>query len=232
MSHSFDLLLVGVVTARLVFVLRGWPQYLAEPLTLLRINDGGSLVWPCVIAALAFDVRRTRKRPELRKPLGATVFAGLFAWVSLSLAHVLFQRETLSVPRTERLTLDGAPTRLTEHAGRPLVVNLWASWCPTCRRTMPFLAQAQAQRDDVQFAFVNQGESADVIRDYLDRAGLSLDDVLPDPQFMTGSEVRTRGLPATLFFNGEGRLVETHLGTFSPACLASMLAPLSAPGTR
>lgn len=231
MSRTFDLLLVGALAARLAFVLRWWPHYAADPSTLLRINDGGYLAWPGVMAALAFGAWRTRTNPELRKPLGATALAGLLAWVTLSLALALFQRQTLSIPRTELLTLDGATTQLTEHSGRPLVVNLWASWCPICRRTMPVLATAQAQRDDVEFAFVNQGESESAIREYLARTNLELHGVLRDPASATAGEIRSGGLPATLFFDAEGRLVETHLGALSPASLAAMLLRIAPANT-
>src|SRR3546814_7473677 len=65
--------------------------------------------------------------------------------------------------------------------GEPMVVNLWATWCPPCRREMPVLAKAQEERGDVTFVFVNQGESESEIRDYLRESHLQLSNVLLDP---------------------------------------------------
>jgi thiol-disulfide isomerase/thioredoxin len=39
------------------------------------------------------------------------------------------------------------------------VINIWATWCPPCRREMPVLQQAQHDYPHVTFLFVNQGET-------------------------------------------------------------------------
>ena len=88
---------------------------------------------------------------------------------------------------------------------------------------MPVLAKAQAQRSDVTFAFVNQGESESLIRDYLRESRLQLGNVLLDPFSSVSQESGSRGLPTTLFFDADGRLVDTHMGELSDASLAVKL---------
>src|SRR3546814_6708471 len=77
---------------------------------------------------------------------------------------------------------------------------------------MPVLEQAQGRYPGVAFVLVNQGEDRGTIHRYLDRAGLDLDHVLLDPHSQAMLETNTRGLPTTLFFNAEGRLVDTTWG--------------------
>src|SRR5690606_14732791 len=117
----------------------------------------------------------------------------------------------------------GESTTLAALSGRPMVLNLWATWCPPCRREMPVLEQAQGHYPGVAFVLVNQGEDRATIRGYLDRAGLEPGHVLLDPHSRTMLETNTRGLPTTLFFSAEGRLVDTHMGELTRASLADTL---------
>nr|WP_162851291.1 redoxin family protein [Panacagrimonas perspica] len=225
-SQLVDLLLAGLLTARLAFVLRWWPEYMAEPLSILMIHDGGFLALPGVAGSVAFGLWLTRHDPGIRRPLGAAMFAGLFAWAALSNGLRLFQQHSVSIPGIALLTLDGRPTRLSDFQGRPLVVNLWASWCPPCRREMPVLEAAQDEYADTQFVFVNQREPASAVIAYLQRAGVRIEQVLLDTEGTVAASFQTPGLPATLFFDAEGRLRETHLGPITTASFAAKLAAI------
>lgn len=218
-----DMLFVGVVAARLGFVLEWLPQYLADPWSIIRIGDGGFSVWPGVLGGLAFGVWRARTAQSLRRPLVLGVTAGLASWAMLGGALMWMQQSVVKLPATALTTLEGSITSLSAMSGKPMVVNLWATWCPPCRREMPVLAKAQAQRGDVTFVFVNQGESGQVIREYLRGSDLQLRNVLLDPVSVVSQEIGSRGLPTTLFFAATGRLVDTHMGGLSEASLVQKL---------
>ena len=107
-----------------------------------------------------------------------------------------------------------------------MVVNLWASWCPPCRREMPVLAAAQQRETGVMFVFANQGEDAATAQRYLGDSALHLANVLLDSGTELGRTVGSTALPTTLFYDAGGRLVDTHLGELSAASLASKLNQL------
>ena len=113
-------------------------------------------------------------------------------------------------------------------AGRPLVVNLWATWCGPCRHEMPLLAEAQRKRQDIAFAFANQGEDAATAQRYLAESNLALDHVLLDPGKAIGTAAGSRALPVTLFFAADGRLVDTHVGALTAGSLDATLRRLVA----
>ena len=51
-------------------------------------------------------------------------------------------------PQFAMQLLDGGEFRLSDHEGRPLVINFWASWCPPCRQESPaFERQWRRYRD-------------------------------------------------------------------------------------
>lgn len=223
LATILDMLLVGVVVARLAFVLAWLPEYQAEPWSIIRIGDGGFSLWAGIPAGLAFGLWRMRKAPALRRPLAFGAAAGLASWALLGGALLLMQQSAVKLPAMQLATLDGGSVQLSTMTDKPMVVNLWATWCPPCRREMPVLARAQAARGDVNFVFVNQGESESLVRDYLGESQLQLLNVLLDPFSGVSREAGSRGLPTTLFFDAQGGLVDTHMGELTDAGLAVKL---------
>ena len=110
--------------------------------------------------------------------------------------------------------------------GKPLVVNLWATWCPPCRREMPVLAAAQQRETGVNFVFANQAESRATVMRYLTTSQLDLANVTLDRYSELGNVAGSGILPATLFYDGSGRLVDTYLGELSAATLEKKLTQL------
>jgi thiol-disulfide isomerase/thioredoxin len=123
------------------------------------------------------------------------------------------------LPEGQLATLQGDPAHLADFQGKPMVVNLWASWCPPCRREMPILEKAQDRREGITFVFVNQGEGRKAIRSYLGGEGLELENLLLDRRRTIGERVGAQGLPTTLFYDRQGRLVDAHMGALSEATL-------------
>ncbi|OWJ91615.1 peroxiredoxin [Pseudomonas sp. A46] len=229
----FRLLLAALLVARLAFVVTYIEHFQAEPWRIIDIRDGGFIAWPSVIAALSLGALLLWRRTELRKPLGIALVVGFASWGLGQLTLQAFERGT-RLPELVLRDRTGRPVALESHLGRPLVVNLWATWCPPCRREMPVLAEAQSAHPETRFLFVNQGESAEEVQRFLESHGLSLDAVLLDSGARLGQQVGSMALPTTLFYDAEGRQVGSHLGELSRASLARALESLDTrarPGT-
>lgn len=223
-----DMLLVALLVARIAFVAIWFDTYRNAPWSMLDIRDGGFSPWAGVAAALLVAIWRGWRRAALRKPLILGLAAGALAWGGMFGALRMLERPIL--PKLSLATLAGEPADLAAlAAGKPLVVNLWATWCPPCRREMPVLAAAQQQETGVTFVFANQGEDGATIQHYLTASRLDLANVLLDPGAHLGREVGSTGLPTTLFYDANGRMVDTHVGELSPASLASKLKRLRTP---
>ncbi len=133
----------------------------------------------------------------------------------------------LTLPDLTLKRLGGGEVNLQQFKGRPVVINLWATWCPPCRAEMPLLAEAQSRYSGVTFVFVNQGEDEATIRKFLDEKGLVLEWVLLDPESKLSHLLRANGLPTTYFFDAEGNLVALHPGQLIEGLLEKYLEKLA-----
>jgi len=220
--------LAGLLVARGAFVVQGWRGYAQSPLSILDLRDGGWSPWPGLAAALALLGVFAWRQPSLRKALAAGALAGLAFWGGLS--TLLGVHEAPEVPALELVDLQGARVPLRGGTDRrPMVVNLWATWCAPCRAEMPMLAEAAQREPGVRFVFVNHGESAAVVRRFLAAQPYRLDGVLLDERMQLGAAIGSAGLPTTLFLDARGELVARHLGPLSAASLAARLAAARSP---
>ena len=219
------IVLAGLLAARLAFIARFHEAYLRSPLSVFDIRDGGFAPWIGVAAAAAVALAIAARRPSWRRPLAAAFGAAALVWTTGWFALQALDQSVARLPQLSLQGLDGESVALAGFQGRPTVVNLWATWCPPCRREMPALQAAQASRPDVNFVFANQGESAAKVRAFLTSQQLPLRNVVLDLHGQVAAQIGSRGLPTTLFFDATGRLVDTRIGELSPATLEQRLGP-------
>lgn len=215
----------AVLAARAAFVARYWSLYAQEPWRLPDLRDGGMEPMAGFAAVLIVGGWLAWRKAAQRKAVASAVGAGLLIWAA-GTGLVRMATERPALPEVTLTDLDGRTLSLGAFAGKPMVVNLWASWCPPCRREMPALGNAQQQASDLTFVFVNQGEDADTVRAYLRAEGLPLRNVVRDPHGVLAKAAGAPGLPTTLFFDANGRLVDQRMGEVSRATLAAHLAAL------
>lgn len=220
-------LVVGLLVARLGFVLTHLSDYRAQPWEALYFWQGGFMPLLGAMAAIltaGLFVLRGRYRPQRLFP---PLLAGLFVWGGLSyVSDALTKATDKPLPDLLVEDLSGQPVNLADFQGKPVVVNLWATWCPPCRREMPVLEAAQQAEPGVEFVFLNQAEAPATIRQYLASEQLQLRNVLLDLGSRMSRDFNAPGLPTTLFFNADGRLVDSHLGEVSRAGLSNYLSKL------
>lgn len=225
-SRIWRAVFVGVLSARIAFVAAHFDDYRGSFWDMVNIRDGGFHVAAGFLAGLAFIGWHLWRGRGKRKPLALAALAGMAVWLSGVVATTVFYTGAAEVPEVTLQRLDGTPVDLKTLAGKPMVVNLWASWCPPCRREMPVLRDAQARERDVVFVFANQGEPAETVRRYLATEGLVIENVLLDPRGQLGNATGSRALPTTLFVDAKGRIVDRRLGELSSATLSERIQSL------
>lgn len=218
--------LVSLLAGRLGFVLLHFDAYSQNPVDILNVRDGGFSLPAAIIVAASILAVSMWRRPLSAKPMFLSLLAGLTALGMAYAGFTLSRPELPVVPDIMMTGLDGQPVSVSQFQGKPTVINLWATWCPPCRREMPALQEGQHANPDINFVFANQRESRHIVDSYLTEEGLSLENVLLDQGGTLAHSIESRGLPTTLFLDQEGRLVDVRLGELSSATLQDRLDAL------
>lgn len=109
---------------------------------------------------------------------------------------------------------DGKPMTIADHAGKTVLLNLWATWCAPCRAEMPALDALQKEKgsDAFQVIAVNVDAGDDVKpKKFLKDIGIEALGYYRDATMGLFNDVKTRGLalglPVTMLIDGQGCLI-------------------------
>lgn len=224
----WSVLFVGVASARLAFVVTYWSSYADSPWAVFNIRDGGMNTVLGITGAALMAALLAARNKAMRRAIAVSVLTGLTLWGGM-IATLQVNRTSKLLPAIALFNLEGQTVALDTLKGKPVVINLWASWCPPCQREMPALQEAQKQHGNVVFVFANQGETAKAVHEYIGSKHLTLENVLLDQTGSIAMHVSAAGLPTTLFFDKHGELVDTRMGEVSQGSLAQRIKQLQAP---
>ena len=124
----------------------------------------------------------------------------------------------------------GAQVALSRWAGRPVVVNFWATWCPPCVKEMPELDALHKKYPAVQFLGLGVDTAAN-IRAFTHKVHVSYPLLVAGHdgiQLMRDLGNQAGGLPFTVVFDAKGRQIDRVLGQIKPAQLERVIRGLAA----
>lgn len=124
--------------------------------------------------------------------------------------------------------LDGEELSTAEFAGQTVVVNLWGSWCPPCRKEMPMLKEVSEQYADknVQFLGLVTQDTPASAKAFNDKIGITYPSIMDDAgenQLAFADSLPSQAIPTTWIIDGQGRVAARIL---DPELDASTLAEL------
>lgn len=124
----------------------------------------------------------------------------------------------------------GEEVALDDLGGRPVLVNLWASWCAPCRDEMPLLQAAYERYGDrVAFLGVNTEDTRSAAVSLLSDLSVTYAHVVDQEKALL-TELAAPGLPVTLAVAVDGRVIDRQIGPLSAARLEELLSALATDG--
>jgi thiol-disulfide isomerase/thioredoxin len=187
--------------------------------------------------------------PSKRPPhIGLVEFAGGLAWFGTALFVLLIGLSTTAAadetirpgefipatppqpaPATEFTDADGKPASLADFKGKPVIVNLWATWCQPCLKEMPSLDRLQATlAGRLTVAAVSEDRGgAKRVGPFVDAMGLKKLKIYLDPKGALGHAFAVRGLPTSILIDAQGRVVGRVEGgaEWDSATMTAVLSP-------
>jgi len=119
------------------------------------------------------------------------------------------------LPELSFIDGEGRARSIADFKGKPVLLNIWATWCAPCRKEMPSLDRLQARYDPSQLVVVplsvdRQGLPA--VKKFYDELGLRSIGIFLDQSGATAGKVNAAGLPTTLFIDRDGREIGRKAG--------------------
>lgn len=154
----------------------------------------------------------------------------VFGLAGVLAALIWFNREQFmpveaggSVPDYPVVTLAGEPRALSHYRGEPVLLNVWATWCPPCVREMPALQKLHEQLGPAGLKVVavsvdapegtinGWGRPGGNVQGFIREHELTFE-ILRDPSGDIETAYGLVGLPTTFLIDREGRIVERVIG--------------------
>ncbi|HEX7000464.1 MAG TPA: TlpA disulfide reductase family protein [Trueperaceae bacterium] len=217
--------------ARLGYVVENLALFARDPVAVLQFWQGGfSPWWGVALGAVVVTWAVWRGHVSFAGAALPAVLA-LATWLVVPALFTAAPVTPHVLPSLTLETLAGDELDVGTLQGQPVVINLWATWCPPCRRELPMMEAAARSSPDVRFVFADQAEPRDTVARYLEEQGLRLETVVLDDHARLGSEFGSVGLPTTLFFDSEGDHVLTRFGEISSVAMANYISDLRSGST-
>jgi thiol-disulfide isomerase/thioredoxin len=132
-------------------------------------------------------------------------------------------------PVLKGVDLDGKPLSSADFAGKTIVVNVWGSWCPPCRKEAPALQKVAEEyaSKDVQFLGIDVRDNPAAAKAFERRFGVtypSIDDYDQKTLLGFADSLPAQGIPTTWILDAEGRVaVRIFVDGLTAATLSGLI---------
>lgn len=130
-------------------------------------------------------------------------------------------------PQFSLTGMDGTTLSLKKLQGKPVLLNVWASYCPHCIHEMPMLEDIAQTHEHLTVVGVNAGEHQETVRSYMQRTNVTYPIAIDQSGEMV-LNYQVKRLPATFLLNESGDIMWTNYGAIQREELETQLNQLNA----
>lgn len=155
------------------------------------------------------------------------VLAGFLGWgLTLDPSHLPSALVDKPVPAFSLPVVGESEPTVTEESlkGTPYLLNVWATWCPSCRVEHPYLNKLAQQ--GVRIVGLDYKDEDQAALEWLEHFGNPYERVLADREGTLGLDLGVYGAPETFLVDKDGIIRYRHVGVVDERVWRSKLAPL------
>jgi peroxiredoxin len=113
-------------------------------------------------------------------------------------------------PDFELTDINGNSVKLSDHRGKGILLNFWATWCPPCREEMPEFQKIE-EAGEIVILGVNLQEKPETIRAFAESLEITFP-LLLDPDSTVKDTFNVFTQPVSYFIDGDGKIVDKKFG--------------------
>lgn len=168
------------------------------------------------------------KSLRLLIPLAVFVILVVFLWVGLSLNPREVPSPLIGQPAPTftlpQLHEPGAKLSTADMKGQVWLLNVWASWCVSCRVEHPLLVEL-ARANVVPLIGLNYKDRNELGKAWLAQNGDPYKLSIVDADGRVGIDWGVYGVPETFIVRGDGTIAHKHVGPIDAASLKAKIIP-------
>ena len=137
-----------------------------------------------------------------------------------------------SAPGFSSVSLDGKPVTSAQLAGKPYIVNFFASWCPPCRAEIPDMVALQSKYGATRFTFIGVAinETVPSMRAFITKNKINYPVLMVDEKLIGAFNPLVNGgvraIPTSFVVNSSGKVTQVITGSRSKEVLEQIISEL------
>jgi len=168
-------------------------------------------------------------------PLVLFVVLGVFLWRGLSLDPRELPSALIgqSFPEFSLTSLTQPSVKLdrSSFVGKPVLVNVWATWCPSCKQEHPELMKIAGEHK-IALIGLNYKDDRQAAQTWLKQYGNPYEFTVYDEQGMLGLDLGVYGAPETYLVDAQGIVQYRHVGVVTPEVWAHLQTLIDKPEAK
>lgn len=136
--------------------------------------------------------------------------------------------------------VQGNPVPLSRFRGRPMIIDVWATWCAPCRsarKVLHGIAEEVAEHGEIVSVSVDAG-GAEVVRDFIDKhedgSSVFVELISTDPGFTSVIRPHDRKptIPKLIYVSSDGRILDIEYGVPNPKWVLNRVKQMASADSR